>query len=415
MRLTSFLIIFPSSQRGGVEEYGLKISKAALEAGWEVYTAFPDVPELQALAKDFSDLGASHQVLSVQETNIPGLEEISTNYQSLLPILANLIIPRVRFDLSKLPHFIHTLILLLRIKPGVVMVNLPWHDYAMGSILACACLKIPTVVNFHLIPNQQPIGRIKSSLYKWAYRRQQKWIGISQSNCRYVAQTFHIPEPEIHCIYNGIDIEEASPESSSEENLRLRNEVRQELSIPQDSVIVLTVARLSSQKGHDFLIPAISHLIRDFPHLRFIWIGDGERKQFLQELVESYGVTDSVLFLGHRRDVPRFLSAADIFVLPTYYEGQPFALLEAMAYGLPAIATAVNGIPEVVEHKIHGLLTRKGDSCDLLEAIRWALRHRPEMEAMAQKAKLRVREFSQSRMLKETLALLSDAALGNLE
>lgn len=408
-------MIFPSSQRGGVEEYGLKISKAALETGWEVCTAFPDAPEIQLLAKDFSDLGASYQALSIQEPEISGLEEIGATYKSLLPILANLIIPRIIFDFSKLPHFIHTLILLLRIKPSVVMINLPWHDYAMGSILACACLKIPTVVNFHLIPNQQPIGRIKSSLYKWAYRRQQKWIGISRSNCRHIAQTFHIAEHEVCCIYNGIDIEDNSIEDLFQENLRLNNEVRQELSIPEDSIILLTVARLSSQKGHDFLIPAIPHLIRDFPKLRFVWIGDGEKRQFLQELVESYGIANYVLFPGHRRDIPRFLAAADIFILPTYYEGQPFALLEAMAYGLPAIATAVNGIPEVMEHKVHGLLTRKGNSCDLLEAIRWALRHPSEMGEMAKNAELRVREFSQESMLKETLKLLSEAALGNLK
>jgi len=100
------------------------------------------------------------------------------------------------------------------------------------------------------------------------------------------------------------------------------------------------------------------------------------------------------------------LQASDLFVFPTYFEGQPFALLEAMAYGLPIVTSKASGIPEVIAHGIHGLLFRTGDRCELLETLRWSLRHPEEMRVMAENAQLRSQDFSEEKMLKETLEVL---------
>jgi glycosyltransferase involved in cell wall biosynthesis len=397
------LVIFPSTQRGGVEEYSLKIASAAFHEKWEVHAAFPETDGTTSLIKDFTEKEIIYHPLEIAEISIPSWEEIIEKTQGILSMFPSLIVPRLQFDSSKLPHFCRSLLLLLKIKPEVVMINLPWSDYGMGSILACGFLKIPTIVVFHLIPNPISVSNIKLKLYTWARKRNQKWLGICQSNCQFISESFKIPVDELRCIYNG-----AKPFTYNRpENLTdFRTQVRQELGLSATTKIALTVARLSSQKGYDYLIPTIPHLCKEFPELKFVWVGDGEKREILVNLVKEYGVSDRVLFLGHRSDVPRLLQAADLFVFPTHYEGQPFAVLEAMGYGLPVIASATNGIPEVIENHVHGLLTRTGDSCDLLEAIRWALRNPEAMEAMAKKSQLRVQDFSEEKMIQETLALL---------
>lgn len=397
------LVIFPSTQRGGVEEYSLKIASAACHEKWEVHGAFPETAGTASLIKDFTEKEITYHPLEIAEVSIPSWEEISEKNLGILSILPSLIVPRLQFDLSKLPHFLRSLLLLLQIQPDVVMINLPWPDYGMGSILACGLLKIPTLVVFQLIPAPLSLSNIKQKLYTWARKRKQEWLGVSQNNCQFICESFKIPIDELHCIYNGAkEFTYKKPENLIE----LRTQVRQELGLSATSKIALTVARLSSQKGYDYLIPTIPHLCKEFPELKFVWVGDGEQREFLVNLVKEYGVHDRVLFLGHRSDVPRLLQGADLFVFPTHYEGQPFAVLEAMGYGLPVIASATNGIPEVIENHVHGLLTRTGDSCDLLEAIRWALRNPQAMEAMAKKSQLRVQDFSEEKMIQETLALL---------
>ena len=403
------LIIIPSTKRGGVEEYSLKIAKTATQAQWEVSAAFPSTEGMNSLIGDLTQAGISYYPLSIAETDIPGFLEISNKHQSLMPILKELIIPRVKFDLSKIPHFFKTLFLLIKLKPNVVMIVLPWPDFGLGSILACGFLQIPTFVVFQLVPYPLALSTIKLKLYHWAHQRKQQWVGVSLSNCQSISQSFQIPKEQVSCIYNGAEIKAELAEDISQ----LRYQVRKELNLSEDTKIALTVARLSKQKGHDFLIPAIPHLTKEFPDLKFVWVGDGEEKESLLNLLKQYKITEQVLCLGYRSDIPRLLQAADLFVFPTYYEGQPFALLEAMAYGLPVITTITDGIPEVIEHKVHGLLIRKGDSCALLEAIRWALHNYNLMQIMAENAQLRVKYFSEDKMLKQTLDLLENLSYTN--
>ncbi len=405
------LIIVPSTSRGGVEEYSLKIAAHSKQAGWDVNLAFPKKPGTESIIADAGKAGINYHKLNVAETKIPTFQEISSQHQALLPILKRLIIPRLKFDWSIIPHFFRTLFLLIKIRPKAVLLILPWPEYGFGSILACSFLKIPSLLVFQLAPHTLSIKKWKKKLYHWAHRRKQTWVGVSKSNCRCISQSFGLPPEKVLCIYNGASFQ--TNRGSLTDNIRKR--VKQELGLSEESTMALTVARLNDQKGHDFLIPAIPHLKEEFPNLKFVWVGDGEKKAYLQQLLKEYNCSDQVLFLGYRSDVPRLLQAADLFVFPTYYEGQPFALLEAMAYGAPIITSSTDGIPEVITHKVQGLLSRKGDSADLLEAIRWALRNPSQMATMAQKAQIKVQDFSQEKMLDQTFALLNERIDGKTE
>lgn len=129
---------------------------------------------------------------------------------------------------------------------------------------------------------------------------------------------------------------------------------------------VLTVARLAQQKGLEVLLSSISLL--STPGLVFAIAGDGELRDELQ--ARSVRLVDaSVEWLGWRADVPHLLQQSDLFVLPSRSEGQPFALLEAMAHGVPCIASAVSGIPEALDHGRVGTLVPAGDPRALAEAI----------------------------------------------
>lgn len=380
------LTIFPSTQRGGAEEYTLTIASAAVNQGWDVHGAFPQTDGTASLIRDFTEKNVHYHRLEISDAGSDSLEASTKPYLRLA----------------------RTVFLLLKIRPDVVLVTLPWPIHCFSSIVACGLLKIPTAVVFQLIPFRFSFTNKKLKAYAWARSRNQQWIAISDHNRKFVCESFQMPDNEVLCIYNGIKVKSACSNGTYEEINTLRRQVREELGLAETSKLALTVGRLNSQKGYNDLVQVIPHIIKDFPDVKFVWVGEGELREDLINKVREYAIEDKVLFLGYRSDVPRLLKAADLFVFPTHYEGQPFALLEAMAQGLPIVTSDASGIPELIENKVHGLLFRAGDSCDLSETLRWALIHSVFMQEMGRNAQQRVQDFSEERMIEETLDVLQN-------
>jgi len=132
---------------------------------------------------------------------------------------------------------------------------------------------------------------------------------------------------------------------------------------------VIMVANLRPEKGHDTLIDAAAIVLNRFPDARFDIVGDGTERDRLIAYAHAKGVAAAVSFLGHCEDVPARLSAADVFVLPSESEAFPNAVLEAMAAGLPVVASAVGGILEVVRNGETGLLVPPRRPDALADAI----------------------------------------------
>ncbi|ESA38660.1 group 1 glycosyl transferase [Leptolyngbya sp. Heron Island J] len=371
------LMIFPSTLRGGVEQYNLTVSGGAVKHGWDVHAAFPNVDGTASLVQDFLESGVTYHPLAIAED------------RNWLPGIAR-----------HVPRFFRTLRLLITLKPDVVQITLPAPEYCFASILACGLLKIPTVVRFGLVlPLEIPVNQWRVKLYNWVRTRQQRWVVISQNNRRLLSNLFQIPESELTCIYNGAK-SDASQTLSTTQQQTCRQQILDELKLPDTAKLLITVGRLNFQKGHCDLIPAIPHIIRDFPDVRFIWVGDGDLRETLENQLNEYQVTDNVFLLGYRSDVSRLLQASDLFVFPTHFEGgQSFAIAEAMASGLPIITSDASGIPEVILHQLHGLVFRTGDSCDLLESMRWALKHPDDMRTMAHQAYERAQDFTEEKMI----------------
>ena len=146
------------------------------------------------------------------------------------------------------------------------------------------------------------------------------------------------------------------------------------LGIRPDAPVVITVGRLEEQKGIGDLLRAAAEVLRERSDCQFLIVGDGRDRASLEALASSLGIATSIRFTGSRDDVPSLLKAASMFVLPSLWEGMPNALLEAMAAGLPVIATAVEGSGEVIQHEATGLLVEPANPHQLSQAILRLLR-----------------------------------------
>ena len=145
--------------------------------------------------------------------------------------------------------------------------------------------------------------------------------------------------------------------------------VRPEVGLPDDARIVGSVGRLIERKGHHDLVAAWPQIRSLYPDTHLILVGDGPRRKALRRRVRTMGCSESVHFLGVRDDVPRLLALMDVFVLPSYFEGLPGALQEAMAAGIPIVATDVTGNDELVTHEETGVMVPSDDPAAIGNAI----------------------------------------------
>src|SRR5207247_1768501 len=144
-----------------------------------------------------------------------------------------------------------------------------------------------------------------------------------------------------------------------------REEARRSLGLPQQGPLIGAVGRLSPEKGQNVLLQALPSVLAAFPQAACVLAGEGPARAALEAEARRLGIGDRVVFLGLRRDVPMVLAALDLFVQPSIYEGFGLSLLEAMAAGLPVVASRVGGIPELIEDGRTGLLVPPQDSMAL--------------------------------------------------
>jgi len=169
-----------------------------------------------------------------------------------------------------------------------------------------------------------------------------------------------------------------------------RSNARKEAGVTSSDLYLLSVGRLVYQKGHEFLIQAMPNV----------------RSQ-LEEQILKLDLSDSVKLLGQWDNISRFLAIADVFILPSRWEGLPIALLEAMSVGLPVIATRVEGVEEVVEDQVHGLLVPLEDSEALAKAILQLINDPKKRNEMGMAASLRVKQlYTVNRMCEEYLKII---------
>jgi len=200
---------------------------------------------------------------------------------------------------------------------------------------------------------------------------------------------------KIRMVVNGIDIP-TEPGWTKEK-------LQSEFGIPAQSPVVVNLAALTPVKDQGLLIKAIARVREKMPEIRLLLIGDGPMRDGLENLVDELNLADNVTFTGERIDGPRILAACDIFCLSSKVEGTPMAILEAMAYSCPIVATAVGGIPGIIRDGEEGLLVPHGDIEALSGALERILNNGGMARKLAVNASLRLAsDFSAQEMTHRT-------------
>ncbi|MFH1198793.1 MAG: glycosyltransferase [Candidatus Omnitrophota bacterium] len=194
-------------------------------------------------------------------------------------------------------------------------------------------------------------------------------------------------------IYNGVDTEK----------FKVLPANRLDLIQAQDNeVIVGTVGRLASCKNYEMLVRAFALVRQKRNNIKLVFIGDGLLRGSLQALVSDLGINDCVQFLGARADIPKLLNILDIFVLPSFAEGCSNAVLEAMASGLPVIASDTTSNRELVQNSVTGILFSLDDINNLAGSIINLAQNKEKREEMGKAGRRRAEEyFSLGRMIQE--------------
>jgi len=206
------------------------------------------------------------------------------------------------------------------------------------------------------------------------------------------------PTEKAVVIYNGIDDSPYDKMTPQRDSLRAR--LRGSIGAPPDAPVITLVGELNERKQQRVVIEATPNVLEKFPNARILFVGDGDDRAALEAVVRERGLHASIIFTGFRADVPEILLGSDALLLPSRVEGFGYVLVEAMAAGIPCIASNVSSIPEIVQDGVTGILHAVGDSGALAEAIITVLSDRTRARAMGEVgARIAREKFTFSRML----------------
>jgi len=187
-----------------------------------------------------------------------------------------------------------------------------------------------------------------------------------------------------------------------------RRPIRSALGLPEGAFVVGAVGRLSVEKGHRYLIDAAPMLVPQIPALRFVLLGEGRERPELEKQVVRLGMRERVVFAGFQTDVRPWIQACDVIANPSLTEGMPNAVLEAMALGTPVVATAVGGVPEMIQDQVSGLLVPPGDPAALASAILDLFANPSRAAQLARAAQTKLEEFSPAKQCARLLDLYAE-------
>ncbi|MEG4210199.1 TylF/MycF/NovP-related O-methyltransferase [Microcoleus sp. S13_B4] len=279
-------------------------------------------------------------------------------------------------------------------------------------------LGIPYIIIEHLVDPHlatQFAAYLNQLLHQYTLAK--SVIAVSHDSLNLLHKWFKLPKYQGQVIYNG-----RPPQYFAPRNAGVRERLRQEWSIPLDAIVCFTAARIETRKGYQYQLEAIKQLIPSpiWSKLYFAWAGGGifdpQLETQLKESVQELKITEKVKFLGQIPDVSEWLDVADMFVFPSELEGMPLCVMEAMAKGLPVIATDVSGISEELGNNGKLLSDPKIDSQATIKELVTTIEEwveNPELRhSIGQDCKQRAEEmFREERMIEETVKVIERALL----
>lgn len=279
-----------------------------------------------------------------------------------------------------------------------------WGGFAAGRA------GIPCVATLHVLPERPPIwtreGARQLLLASVLRRRAAAVVAVSEAVREAWIRTHRLDPARVVVVPNGIDVERFRPGGEEE-----RRRVRERLGLPAGCPLVLTVCVLRPGKRVETLIDAAPEILAAVPEARFVVVGDGPQRATLEARAAAAGLDGRLRLAGQREDVDLLLRGADVFVLPSEREALPTVLLEAMACGLPVVATATGGVPEVVREGREGCLVQVGDAPALGRAVVSLLPDAARRRALGAAGRRRVEWRYSTRVWVESLLDVYERAL----
>ena len=256
------------------------------------------------------------------------------------------------FDVLRLQDFLH------QCQPDIV------HTFLLtGSLygrFAAMMARVPVVIGteVNVYQRKRPLHALAE---RWLMRGTDAVVASAESVREFYIKQVDADPAKVEVIYNAVDWSQLETTIS-------REAMRMAMGVPVDAPLLGIIARLTEQKGHRVLLDALAQM-PDLSQAHLVIVGDGPLRDELQRQAAGLGLADRVRFLGARRDLGNILAAIDVFVMPSFWEGLPLAMVLAMGAGLPVVATRVAGIPEVIQDGVNGLLVTPGESGELGAAL----------------------------------------------
>ncbi len=246
----------------------------------------------------------------------------------------------------------------------------------------------------------------KSKFYflldKWLFHWTDRVIAVSNGVKKFYVNKAGLDAKKIEVIHNGINV------NKEEGNQFSISRLKKELGIKGDESVLAVIGRLVPQKGHRYFLMALKELLAKY-RIRGLIIGSGPLEQELKEFSQNLGLQNNVIFTGFRQDVPNLLKAIDVLVMPSLREGLPITSLEAMAVGVPVVATKVGGTPEVIIDGQTGILVAPNSHTALKEGISRLIDNSNLSPQIINNAKTRIKaEFSIAKMVNTTERLYEE-------
>ena len=266
-------------------------------------------------------------------------------------------LPKIRYTIPNFFSQMNMLSTLVKEGYDIVQVSDYFYPTVFPPIILKKLKKMPLIIASNTIVGTDwkygskfvdLVGRVYTETFsKCIFNSADKLVFLYRQLSE-IVKNIGILEEKIEIIPNGVDINKFYP--------RDRQRMREKLDIDLESKIILSVGRLVPVKGIEMLIEITRELIKESPEIKTYYIGDGPYKKYYESLAED--IKDNFVFLGRRshEKIPEYLSATDVFVLPSLSEGLPSSLLEAGACGVPVVASSVGGIPEIIEPEKTGYL-----------------------------------------------------------
>jgi glycosyltransferase involved in cell wall biosynthesis len=214
-------------------------------------------------------------------------------------------------------------------------------------------------------------------------------LAVSRSTAAFVVGARQIPASKVKIVYLGVPLEEFSRPRTPDEIA----DARRELGIRSGEFAAGTITRLHDSKGNSYLVDAAAKVVAERPGTRFFLVGEGPLLADLEQQAAALGLGDRFVFAGFRRDVARTLSAFDLSVFPSLWEGTPLTVFEALAMGKPIVATDADGLADVLTNEQDAVIVPKRNAAALADKIIWAIDHPDARARLAAGARRTGRQY----------------------